>query len=139
MIALGETRVRQHDPQSAEPLLRGALEIFEKKLPPHYPPVMVAQIRLGEALVAEGKEPAAEPILREALASAYAPPFRIPLWQVGEAESALGWCLAALGRKQEAQRLLEQSQKKLLADPTPILRKQAAVRLASLIHSQERP
>ena len=139
MIALGETRVFQHDPQGAEPLLRGALEIFEKKLPPHYPPITTDQVRLGEALTAEGKAPTAEPILREALASAYSPPFRIPTWQVGEAESALGWCLAALGSKQEAHRLLEQSQKKLAADPTPIFRKQAAAHLAALVHAQERP
>lgn len=139
MIALGQARVFQHDPQSAEPLLRGALEIFAKKLPSRYPPIMTAQTRLGEALTAEGKASAAEPILREALASAYSPPFRIPLWQVGEAESALGWCLAALGRKQEARRLLEQSQKKLLGDPAPIFPKQAATRLESLIHDQELP
>jgi tetratricopeptide (TPR) repeat protein len=139
MIALAEARVFQHDPHGAEPLLRRALGIFEEKLPPHYPPIMTAQIRLGEALIAEGKAPAAEPILREALASAYAPPFRIPSWQVGEAESARGWCLAALGREQEAQRLLEQGQKKLLADPKPLFRKQAAAHLAAVIHAQERP
>jgi serine/threonine-protein kinase len=139
MIALAETRVFQHDPQGAEPLLRRALEIFEKKLPPQYPPIMTAQIRLGEALIAEGKAPAAEPILREALASAYSPPFRIPSWQVGEAESAQGWCLAALGREQEAQRLLDQSQRKLLTDPSPKFREQAAAHLAAVIHAQERP
>jgi serine/threonine-protein kinase len=139
LIALGESRVFQRDPQGAEPLLRQALEIFEKKLPPRYPPIMRAQIRLGEALVAEGKAPVAEPILREALASAYSPPFPIPAWQVGEAESAQGWCLAALGRRQEAQKLLEQSQKKLMADPTPIFRKQAAARLESLIRASDLP
>jgi tetratricopeptide (TPR) repeat protein len=139
LIALGESRVFQRDPRGAEPLLRQALEIFEKKLPPRYPPIMRAQIRLGEALVAEGKAPAAEPILREALASAYSPPFPIPAWQVGEAESAQGWCLAALGRKQEAQKLLEQSQKKLVADPAPIFRKQAAAHLESLIRASDRP
>jgi len=139
MIALGEARVFQHNPEGAEPLLRGALEIFEKKLPSHYPPILAAQIRLGEALTAERKAPAAEPVLREALASANSPPFRIPSWQVGEAESALGWCLAALGRAQEGQRLLQLSQKKLMADPRPTYRKQAAVHLDALIHAQERP
>jgi hypothetical protein len=71
---------------------------------------------------------AAEPILRNALASAYAPPFRIPAWQVGEAESALGWCLHALGDTREAQRLLQLSQNKLLSDPRPIYRKRATTR-----------
>lgn len=139
MMTLGEAKVFQHDPQGAEPLLREALEIFEEKLPPRYPPIMTAQIRLGEALTAEGKASTAEPILREALVSAYSPPFRIPSWQVGEAEGALGWCLAALGRAQDGQRLLQQSQKKLLADPRPIFRRQAAAHLEALIHAQDRP
>jgi hypothetical protein len=93
---------------------------------------MTAQIRLGETLTAEGKVAEAEPLLKEALASAYSPPFRIPAWQVGEAESALGWCLAANGRTQEAARLLAQSRQKLLNDPRPIFRRQAAVHLKAL-------
>jgi hypothetical protein len=49
---------------------------------------------------------------------------RIPAWQVGEAEGALGWRLSVLGHRQEAQRLLQQSQNKLVPDPRPIYRKQ---------------
>jgi hypothetical protein len=78
------------------------------------------------------KLPLAEPILRQALASAYAPPFRVPAWQVGEAESALGWCLSVLGRGPEARRLLLQSQNKLVSDPRPIYRKQASTHLTVL-------
>jgi eukaryotic-like serine/threonine-protein kinase len=132
MIILAQARVFQSDAASAEPLLREALMIFKTKLPPGYPPVTTAEVRLGEALIAEGKTAAAEPILRQALASAYAPPFRIPAWQVGEAESALGWCLSVLGHQQEAQRLLQQSQNKLVSDPRPIYRKQASTHLKVL-------
>src|SRR5262249_539408 len=132
MMTLAEARVFRGDPESAEPVLREAQEIFKRKLPPNYPPVITAEIRLGEALTAERKAAEAEPILRAALASAYHPPFQIPVWQVGEAESALGWCMVALGRVEEAQRLLQQSQRKLLTDPRPIFRKQAAYHLASI-------
>jgi serine/threonine-protein kinase len=132
MITLAEARVFQGDPASAEPILRSALEILKAKFPPRSPPVTAAQMRLGEALTAKGDALAAEPILREALASAYAPPFRIPSWQVGEAESALGWCLGALGRVEEAQGLLERAQQKLLADPRPIFRIESAAHLRSL-------
>jgi tetratricopeptide (TPR) repeat protein len=132
LITLAEARVFQGDAASAEPLLRGALTILKTKLPPGYPPVTTAEVRLGEALTAEGKPAAAEPILRDALASAYAPPFRIPAWQVGEAESALGWCLHALGNTRDAQRLLQLSQNKLVSDPRPIYRKQASTHRKAL-------
>jgi tetratricopeptide (TPR) repeat protein len=133
MTTVAEARVFRGDAASAEPLLRSALEILKTKLPPRYPPITAAQIRLGEALTAQGDAVSAEPILREALASAYAPPFRLPSWQVGEAEAALGWCLGALGRPNDAQRLLEQSQPKLVADPRPIFRLQAAAHLERLV------
>jgi len=94
---------------------------------------MTAEIRLGEALTAEGKAAVAEPILREALASAYAPPFRIPAWQIGEAESALGWCLAALGRTEEARALVWRSRGKLATDPRPIFRKLAATHRSDIV------
>jgi tetratricopeptide (TPR) repeat protein len=133
MITLGQARIFQGDAAKAEPLLRGALMILKTKLPPGYPSVTTAEVRLGEALTAEGKPAAAEPILRNALASAYAPPFRIPAWQVGEAENALGRCLHALGDTREAQRLLQLSQNKLAFDPRPIYRKQATARLKALV------
>ncbi|MBV9301453.1 MAG: serine/threonine protein kinase [Acidobacteriaceae bacterium] len=136
MIALAEARVFQGDAASAEPMLRKALTIFKTKLPPGYPPVTTAEVRLGEALTAEGKPDAAEPILRNALASAYAPPFRIPAWQVGETESALGWCLHALGDRREAQRLLQLSQNKLVSDPRPIYSKQARTHLNVLASAE---
>ena len=133
MIALAEARLLQGDPANAEPILRSALEILKNKLPPRYPPVMTAEIRLGEALIAERKAAAAEPILREALASAYAPPFRIPAWQVGEAESALGWCLAVLGRTDESRTFLWRSREKLATDPRPIFRKLAATHWSDIV------
>jgi serine/threonine-protein kinase len=129
MTTLAEAKLFQGDAADAEPILREALGILKTKLPEQYPPVISAEIRLGEAVTAEGKAEAAEPILRQALASASAPPFRIPLWQVGEAQSALGWCLAALGNMDGAYRLLQLSQENLAAEPRPIFRKNAAEHL----------
>ena len=138
MITLAETRVFQGDPASAEPVLRNALEILKQKLPEDYPAVTTAKIRLGEVLTAEGKAASAEPILRSALASVYAPPFRIPVWQVGEAESALGFCLVVLDHPQEARRLLQQSQNKLVSDPRPVFRLQAADHLKRVARSRQK-
>jgi hypothetical protein len=133
MVTLAEARVFQGDPTSAEPMLRKADEVLKKRLPPQYPPVTATQIRLGEALIAQGKAGEAEPILQSALQSVYSPPFRIPAWQVGEAESAMGWCLGLLGRTNEARRLLLRSQEKLAMDPRPLFRKQAADHLRALV------
>jgi serine/threonine-protein kinase len=133
MTTLAEARLFEGDPAGAEPILRQALNILKNKLPSRYPPVMSAEIRLGEALTAAGKASEAEPVLREALAAAYAPPFRIPAWQVGEAESALGGCLAALGRTEEARALVWRSRQKLATDPRPIFRKLAADHLSHIV------
>jgi len=129
LITLGEARVFQGDPAGAEPILRSAVEILKAKLPINYPPVIAAEVRFAEALTAEGKAATAEPILRQALAAAYSPPFKIPSWQVGEAESALAWCLDALGHSQEASELARRSKPKLADDPRPIFRKPAGSRM----------
>jgi serine/threonine-protein kinase len=134
MITLAEAKLFQGDAAAAQPILRQAVEILKMKLPENYPPVTAAEIRLGEGLTAEGDAAAAEPILRKALASASAPPFQIPAWQLGEAQSALGWSLSMIGRTQEARELLQQSEQKLVNDPRPIFRKQAATHLKALYH-----
>jgi serine/threonine-protein kinase len=129
MITLAESRVFQGDAAAAEPILRGAVYILKGKLPGNYPPVIAAEVRLGECLTAEGKAAAAEPILRQAIAAAYSPPFKIPSWQVGEAESALAWCLDELGHPQEARDLARRSKPKLADNPRPIFRKPAGARM----------
>jgi len=111
------------DAASAEPMLRSALEIRERLLPPRYPAIVAAETRLGEALTAEGKAAMAEPILREAVDSAHHGPFALLDWQVGEAESALGVCLARLGERNEAAKLLSGSHAALAAYPRQSLRR----------------
>jgi eukaryotic-like serine/threonine-protein kinase len=105
------------DAASAEPMLRSALEIRQHLLPPRYPAIVAAETRLGEALTAEGKAAVAEPILREAVDSAHHGPFALLDWQVGEAESALGVCLAKLGERTEAAKLLSGSHAALASYP----------------------
>jgi hypothetical protein len=87
---------------------------------------------VGEALTAEVTLAEAELIPQNFLASACAPPFRIPARKVGEAESALGWCFECSRPPQEAQRLLRQSQKKPVSDARPIYQKQASAHLKAL-------
>jgi len=63
---------------------------------------MEAEIRFGGELTAEGKLRGAEPLLQEADAIGHHPPVHLLPWQLAEAESALGGCLAALGRTSAA-------------------------------------
>ncbi len=130
LIELAQDRLFQHDPHGAEPLLRQALKIRQEAFRPGHPAIIFVQTRLGEALIAEGKEALAETILRQAVDSAHAAKFRLPAWQIAEPESALGACLRALGRKQEAEQFIAQSQAGLQENPRPAFRRQSYLRLA---------
>jgi len=111
------------DAAGAEPLFRQALEIRKKRLPAGHPAIIEAETRLGEGLTAEGKMATAEPILREAVSAAHHESFPLQAWQIAEAESALGVCLAKLGRSGEAESLLASSDRPLLAYPKAGLRR----------------
>ncbi len=128
LIDVAEDRVFQGDSQGAEPMLRHALEIREKNLSSGNPSIVTAEVRLGEALTLEGKADSAEPILRKALTSARSEPFRLLPWQIAEPESALGACLAAQNRSQEADQLLRDSAPDLMKDPRPAFRYPANAR-----------
>lgn len=130
LIDLGEDRVFQKDPASAEPMLREALRIRKEKFNPGSPPVVTAQVRLGEDLILEGKTAEAEPLLRDSLHSLKSEPFRVPVWEIAEAESALGACLAAV-KNPEGEKLLRSSQSDLATDPRPAFRHPASARTAA--------
>ncbi|HTG34951.1 MAG TPA: serine/threonine-protein kinase [Thermoanaerobaculia bacterium] len=88
----------------AEKCYREALSIADTKLPPDHP-IRAAYLRnLASVLVAEGKAVEAEAKAREALSifRAKQPTF----WRVADTESVLGSCLTALGRFEEAEKLL---------------------------------
>ena len=56
LIALAEAKMFQRQSAAAEPLLREALGIREKKLNPGHPAIMLTQVRLGEeSLTAQGR------------------------------------------------------------------------------------
>jgi eukaryotic-like serine/threonine-protein kinase len=111
------------DAAGVEPLFRQALEIRKKRLPAGHPAIIQAETRLGEVLTAEGKMATAEPILREAVDSLHHESFPLQAWQIAEAESALGVCLAKLGRLGEAESLLVSSDRPLLVYPEAGLRR----------------
>ncbi len=126
---LGLARELAGHATDAEQPLRHALEIREAKLPANHPAVMAAKVRLGEALIAEGKLGEAERVLRDADTTAHNPPVHLLPWQVAEADNALGECLAALGKRREAAALLEGSRADLKTHPRAIIREMALSRI----------
>ena len=80
------------------------MSIADTKLPPDHPIRATYLRNLASVLVTEGKAEEAEAKAREALSifRAKQPNF----WRVADTESVLGSCLTALGRFEEAEKLL---------------------------------
>jgi tetratricopeptide (TPR) repeat protein len=129
---VAEDRAFQGDVSGAIPLLRAALEIRRKALWPGHPAILAAEVRLGEALVADGHAAEAQPLLAEAAASTKHEPFPLPRWQIAEADNAYGECLQSLGRTAEAARFTDASLAPLAADPRPPFRTGAIARLRKI-------
>jgi tetratricopeptide (TPR) repeat protein len=132
LIQVAEIRLYQKDARTAEPRLRQALEIRRKRLSAGHPDIATAEVRLGEALLAEKEPQQAEPVLKQAVDAVTHAPFRLPAWQVAEAEAAYGVCLQDLGRTGEGARLLEESRAALAWDPRPAFRADPTARLRRL-------
>ena len=133
LLDVGIERSFQGDLAGAEPMLRQALEIRSTRLGTAHMLVIAAKVRLGEVLTAEAKLPEAESVLREAVNSAHNSPFALVPWQVADAESALGVCLARRGQNGEARSLIEKSMAALKTHPEAALRKRALAKAASVL------
>jgi hypothetical protein len=131
LIELSEVRMSVGDAES-EVLARRALEIRRKRLPSEHPDVIRAQVQLARTLLANSRTEEAESLLQSTVRFVRNPPFPLPAWQIGEAESGLGWSAGMLGRKSEAQALLRAAHSKLVNHPRPLYRHEAALHLKSL-------
>jgi hypothetical protein len=122
LMQVAMTRLYQRDADSAESLLRQALEIRRKRLRAGHPDIAAAEVWLGEALVVKKDAAQAEPILRHAADSLEHAPFQVAGWQLAEARAAYGVCLQALGRTAEGTALLSKSRADLQSNPRPAFR-----------------
>lgn len=128
LIDLVLIRSLQHDPGSAELLLRQALEIRKKELSAGHRAMVSAETRLGEVLIDEGKAAEAATLLRQAAKEIHEVPFSLSAWQIAEPEIALGAALAAVGEMTEAERLLKNSDSRLKDYPEAALHRQILTR-----------
>ncbi len=136
LIDLGVARFYQRDNAQAETLLRQALDIRGKIYPAGHMFIIAAEVRLGEVLTATGKLSEAEALLRAAAQAAHRSPYPLVPWQVAEADSALGVCLARLGHTAAGLALLRSSQDALSTHPEAALRKHALDRAAAILHAK---
>ncbi|HJQ68466.1 MAG TPA: ECF-type sigma factor [Blastocatellia bacterium] len=87
----------------------GEYKLIQRKHPPQgHSDLSHTLLGLGNLMVARGEAAKSEPLLREAVELRRS---KLPAdnWQMAEAEGALGDCLAALGRFEEAERLMTDS------------------------------
>ena len=108
-------------------MLRQAVQIRRNKYSPHHPDTIAAEVRLGEALLAEKKYGEAEPLLQEALGAAQTAPYEPLPWEVAEAQNVLGACLVETGHVKEGDALLRHSREGVTKHPRPAFRSQAMV------------
>jgi serine/threonine-protein kinase len=101
---IGALQERNGEHVAAEAELRGALDIYDAAVAAGHPLNARAQTLRGELLTRFGRAAEAEPLLRHALARRQAS--QQSAVSVGELESLLGACLAALGQLEEAEQLL---------------------------------
>jgi len=135
LIEVGVAREYQNDPASAEQLFRQVLGSRRKKFPAWHPDLLAAEIRLGEALLTEGRLSQAEPLLRDAVSGAHSAPFPLLPWQVAEAEVTYGVCLARLGRSAESKAALSSGVPALNTYPEAAMHRQ----IERLVHSVSQP
>ena len=117
LVNLGDALLFEPDLVDAEAAYRQALLIRRKRFNPGNPVTTVAQTRLSETLLREGKTGEAEPLLQQAFAAARNEPFPRPAWETAEIDFALGACLRARGQTAEGDKLLQTSEYSLRDHP----------------------
>jgi serine/threonine-protein kinase len=83
-LSLGLTELLAGDSSAAETEFRSAFDIREHAFPPTHRDVLLAQVRLAEALLDEDRAKDAVDVMESAKANAAATPFPLPQWQTAE-------------------------------------------------------
>jgi serine/threonine-protein kinase len=113
LLALGLSNLLAGAPGAAETSFRSALDIRQRTFPPGHPELLLAQVRLAEALLAERRPQDAFDLMKPALAAAQRAPFPLPSWRMAELQVVYGLALRGTGRAKEADALIDQNSAKL--------------------------
>jgi serine/threonine-protein kinase len=102
LLTLGLADLLAGNPTAAESSFRAALAIRQRTYPQTHPELLLAQVRLAEALFAENHPDQASAIAQTALANAKAAPFPLLPWRVAELQIVEALALRETGLKTEA-------------------------------------
>jgi hypothetical protein len=89
---------------------------------PTHPEFLLAQTRLSESLLAQGRNQEALQIAATALASAQSAPFPLPAWRLAELKVVKSLALAASGSRNESTPLLAGAAAELAGYNQPAIR-----------------
>jgi serine/threonine-protein kinase len=122
LLVLGEARLLAGDGTGAESAFREALQIRQGIYPATHPEFLLAEIRVCEAVLAEGRGKDALEIAEAALNAAQSAPYALPAWRIAEIEAVKGLALAAIGRDSESSALLVERAAELGSYSQPAMR-----------------
>jgi eukaryotic-like serine/threonine-protein kinase len=102
LLALGLANLLAGDPGAAEDVFRGAFAIRQRTFPPSHSELLIAQVRLSEALLDENRPQDALALLNPAVAAAEMAPYPLPIWRMAELRVVRGLALRDIGGDSEA-------------------------------------
>ena len=109
LLALGLANLLAGVPAAAETSFRDALAIRQRTFPPTHPELLLVQVRLAEALLAEKRFQDALDLMKPVLAAAKTAPFPLPSWRMAELQIVYGLALRGRGHEKEAAALIAEN------------------------------
>lgn len=122
LITLGESKLLAGDGPGAEAAFQQTLQIRQGIYAPTHPDFLLAQIRVAEAQLAQGRSERALQVATAALTSAQSALFPLPEWRLAEIKAIKGLALAAAGRPNESTPLLAPAAAELTSYNQPAIR-----------------
>jgi serine/threonine protein kinase/Tfp pilus assembly protein PilF len=101
LLELGLSQLIAGNPAAADLSFRAALAIRQRLYPMTHPDLLIAQVRLAEALLSERRPQEAMALLDQAIANADAAPFPLLPWRLAELRVVEGLAMLAAGRESE--------------------------------------
>jgi eukaryotic-like serine/threonine-protein kinase len=100
-LTLGSANLLAGDAAAAEAAFRVAVEIRKRTFPPTHRDLLLAQVRLAEALLDEDRTQDALKVMQSAMTSVAAAPFPLPPWQMAELQIVNALALRRTGRESD--------------------------------------
>ena len=125
------TELLTGDSSAAEAEFRSALEIRKHAFPPTHRDFLLAQVRLAEALLDEGRPQDALEVMQSATTSAASAPFSLPPWQMAELHIVNALALRRTGRGSDLSAVVAANAAALETYPQDAMRRYLKSRIKS--------